>query len=188
MSDLAIRRDAWLGEDTARPLQSGVPLDTLVIIRELSAHDPGFHADWATRQNVWHPRQDELQGLFYYHKHVSSMDRGMAYQWPEWTITEDLVQVPLDYALLHDDMPVLDLLPGETPELLEGSMAAILKPQLDDVKTVGWAEVMYHLCRGGYVTPGWCARTFNVPMDWYGTLRTSPLLHSLERASEKGFA
>lgn len=101
-----------------------------------------------------------------------------------------MCEVPLGYALDHDDFPVLDILPGQTPEdnmemLADTSAAAmVLRPQLDDIDYVGWAEVFWKLLRAGVpdIDTYWLSTTFHVPMDWYATSNKSPVFQGFERA------
>ncbi len=175
-----------------QPVQGGFSLDSSVIVSKLQELDPGFHADLGSRLGVWHPNMDRWQGLFYMQKHICSLDRGASPQWPEWTTVNDVVEVPLDYALLHDDMPILDFDPFREHESVgEEPTASILRPVLDDVQKVGWAEVFHRLLKSGVhsdINVGWLARTFGVPMDWYAKMGMSPLSYSYQYAKDRGMA
>ena len=167
---------------------SGQSLDTSKIISALSNIIPGIQADPGGRLDVWHPDRDKFQGLYWYSKHICSMDRGQAPQWPEWVTEEGLVSVPLDYALAHEDLPVLSLKNGK-PDMCESDEAWIMRPTLKEVKKIGWAEVFWRLCKSDApVSPKILSALFHVDMDWYGSLATSPLDASWNEARRKGFA
>lgn len=174
----------------AAPLGTGeARLDSAVVIRKLEEHVPGLHADLGSRHGLWHPRQREVQGLFYFHRHICSMDRGIMRQWPEWDTKEDLVEVDVDYALLHEDFPVVAMAPGSRDaSLQEGQTAYVLRRTLDRVRSVGWAEVFWQLLAKKVpgVTAPWLAATFRVPMDWISGTKISPLSMSFEEGRRRG--
>jgi len=167
----------------------GLSLEAHEVVRILAEAVPGIHADPGSRRGYWHPNMDQFQGLYYYHKHLCSMDRGTIQQWPEWTTEEDLVEVPLDYALRHEDLPVLSL--GEHGEAVmeEWSTACVMRPMLKEVKRIGWAEVFWQVLNANLgLTQEWFARSFHVPMDWCGQMKKSPVAASYEEAKRRGFA
>lgn len=174
----------------ATPLQGGQWLDSHVIVQSLHALDSGFHSDPGARLNIYHPEMDEKQGLYYWSKHVASMDRGMTPQWPEWWTKEELVPVSLDYALRHEDFPVLDIKPGGDMSLQESDTAYILRPRVDRVRRIGWAEVFWRVLNLHlpHVRPWHLAAAFRVPMAWCGTLVQSPLSQSFQDARARDMA
>ena len=101
-----------------------------------------------------------------------------------------LVEVPLDYALAHDDLPVLKLNAAGEAEMREHTVATVMRPKLKSVVHVGWAEVFYHLIRLNLhgLDAKWLQTTFRVPMDWYGNIKNTPVVKSFLIAKGKGYA
>lgn len=167
--------------------QGGVWLDTSVIVDKLRQADSRFHADPGARLNIWHPDQSRMQGLYYWQKHLCSMDRGLTPQWPEWSTVAGLSEVGIDYAMTHEDFPVLSLVDKDNMENGKGT-ALIERPCIDDVKRIGWAEVFWHVIN--HRVPGidahWFAKTFRVDMAWMAETAGSPLSHTFRIALDKG--
>lgn len=144
------------------------------IKRKLEKRCPGLHFDLGGRMNIWHPRQEHLQGVRYYHKHICSMSRGMLPQFTVWKTKEQMVRVSVDEAA-RQAIPIFALdpltgLPGN-PEASSHGFA--MKEVKDDIETLGWMELFHHLCvaRLPGITPDWLAKTFNVNMGWFGKIR-----------------
>jgi hypothetical protein len=188
MWDVAHSSPGMLGE-APRPVR-GVTLNSADIVLRLSQLVPGIHADPGGRLGFWHPDVQIKQGLYYYHKHICSMDRGNMPQWPEWETEEGLAEVPLDYAIAHSDFPVLSLKPDGSSSMHESDTAFVMRPMLSEIKCIGWAEVFWRVLKAGIpgLTPAIIAATFRVPMDWYGQLKASPLSESYQQAKSRGFA
>ena len=178
-----------VGGDGTSPDQ-GIRIHHLDITKKLSEAFGGFNCDIAGRLGLWTPRQRELVGLYHFHKHVSSMDRGWATQWPQWTTKAGLVEVSLDYALAHDDLPIVNLTSDGQAILKDQTVATVIRPKLKSVKRVGWAEVFYYLLKLNIhgLDTHWLSRTFRVPMDWYGNAERPPLDQSYFIAKKKGYA
>ena len=132
------------------------------------------------------------------------MDRGRTCQWPRWSVVRELVEVPLHEAVQYDDpenMPVISL--NRQPGALakhnsrgeygidpEEIMTAYMeRPQLDDVERVGWAEVMWQICKAcPFVDPHTLGMIFRVPMDWYQNMNVSPLSWTTREAALRGWS
>ena len=168
------------------PLQEPRSLDSAVVVSRLEDKIPGIRADIGGKTNRWHPGIGDFQGLYYNDRHICSMDRGRMPMWPIWSTTQGDVQVPIDYALAHDDFPVVESYDGST-YWDDSYMASVQRPVLDDVTRIGWAEVFYQLIKRGYVTKQWIEAMFGVPMDWIDSVPCSPLQHSFNLGSEKSW-
>ena len=200
MATAELNREFIVGEGASPtlPLSRGtIRLDSALVRTRLESRVPGLHFDLGGRQGVWHPDQEKVQAVRYYYRHICSCDRGEMPQWPEWTLAEGLASVPLDEALKHEEMPILDIDPLEETGLLsdasrlyEHQKALVWRSQVDDIKRIGWAELFYRLLKANLpnLTPEWFAVTFRVPMDWYMQIQVSPLSWSFNRAKEKGWA
>jgi len=169
--------------------RQGIELHMDTVARILAETYPGFHADLGARHRIWHPEIGLEQGLYYYHRHISTMDRGFSPQWPVWSMIEEPVEVGLDYAIRHEDFPTVMLWPGEEPEVKpDGSqIATVLRPRPDCVQMVGWAEVFWRVLKKlnlPGLTKGWIQQQFRVPMDWYDQIRLSPIEWSRRKATE----
>lgn len=147
-------------------------------------------------EDRWYPDKDKLVGLFHFHKHITTMDRGWSHQWPTWDTTNGLVEVDFDYALRHDDMPIFRIKSkdpnvfSKRPDMTKVEKALVYRPQFNDVAQVGWAEVFWQLLnyRGlTGITPGWIAKTFGVSMDWYANGQGPPLMRCWIEGKKKGY-
>jgi hypothetical protein len=160
----------------------GVLLNMDAVAEKLNEVYRGFSQDPIGRRfDMWAPRVDELQGLFHMHKHICSMDRGLSPQWPRFTTKTGLKTVPLHYALLHEDLPVVCLPEDfkETPreELMDMNAPAMVEAtQIDDVKMIGWAEVLHQITVScPWISLGDLGRLFGVATEWAGQINGSPL-------------
>ncbi len=85
----------------------GTVLNEIQIQAALIRLNPGFHFDWATKFNMWHPYQNGKQGVYFNGKHLCSMDRGQIPQAPIWSTKTEGCRVPasdLSYAEAVDPM------------------------------------------------------------------------------------
>lgn len=186
----AATRDVFnTGPKTFGPLA----LDASTVASTLAEQTPGLHFDLGGRHNFWHPEQQKWQAVKYFSRHICSMDRGAMPQWPVWRTKEELVPVPLDYALAHEDFPILDIPLAKDPNIpiMHPAMKAlVMRPRFDEVDKIGWAEVFYHLLKANLpgITRAWLQHTFNVPMDWVGELKVSPLTYTFFEAEKAGWA
>lgn len=182
-------RRAFLEQPAGYQAPRGASLDSAVLKRELESLSQLFVLDLGARHRLWHPDQDRFYGIRYGHRHICSCDRGIMPQWPEWTTEEDLVEVTLDYAMLHDDLPVVSFIGPKAPDLRQPQMAAVMRPTLKEVKKIGWAEVVWRLMKAkipGLDVP-WAVHNLRVPMDWYTQMPKSPLVWSFDLAAQKGW-
>ena len=167
------------GDISRAQFKPGEPsLDTAVIIAKLNKLDPGYHADLGSRLDNIHPDIEKRQGLYYWGHHICGMDRGQTPMWPEWNTEGTLVEVPLDYGLKHEDIPLLDFdISKGLSEIPENPMARVMQPRLTSVEKIGWAEVFWKLAHDPVapIAPDVLGKLFNVPTDWVMSIGSSPV-------------
>lgn len=160
----------------------GILINMDVVAEKLNELYRGFSQDPIGRRlEAWAPRVADFQGLFHMHKHVCSMDRGLAPQFPRFRTKTGLRTVPLSYALTHEDLPLVCLpedsqgIPRE--EMMDMDAPAMVEAtQIDDVKMIGWAEVLHKITLTcPWISLGDLGRIFRVPIDWSGQIKGSPL-------------
>ena len=163
-----------------------VDMDT--IAEKLNEHYRGFvqgDRDGLLLEE-WRPRMD-LQNLRHMHKHICSMDRGKAPQFPRFRTRTGMKEVPLSYALAHEDVPMVCMADTSVMEDPDGhhATAMIEATQIDDIGMVGWAEVFWRITKAcPWISMGDLGRIFRVPVDWSGDIKGSPL-HTLWAAAER---
>lgn len=164
---------------------SGVTLDSADVVQKLNKQCPGIHADWGARHNLWHPRIESRQGLFYFHKHLCGMDRGVMRQWPEWSAEEELVEVPVEYALLHDDYPVCMGHVDEDSPLPDTALVFRSKPHR--VQHLGWAEVFYRVLNAKLpnISRPWIEQTFKVSLAFLDQMKDAPITASYKALDQR---
>jgi len=163
-------------------------IDSSDLITKLAERCPGIHADLGSRHaDRWHPKLSERQGLFFKHKHITSMDRDRIRQWPEWDVSEELVEVPLAYALAHEDLPVISLNDKGEANITNQETAFAWRMKPERCSHVGWAEVMYRLLEAKLpgITKVWLEREFRVSLDWLAHLPHSPLTESFLQVDKR---
>ncbi len=187
------KMEADLGSAETGVTQGGLNLYMPDVQSRLDLRTAGLCFDTGSRLGLVHPYMDTRQNVRYYHKHLCSADRGTSPQWPRWSMIQDLMEVDIDYALRHDDLPVLDIGPGcqygDVPYCDEGDTALVMRPTMDDVEKIGWANMFWHLLKANIpgITTEWLASTFRVSMDWYGGMRLSPLASTWVEGVKNGW-
>jgi len=166
-------------------VQSGHTLDSADVIAKLAKACPGIHADWGGRLGLWHPRIEERQGLFYYHKHICGMDRGVLRQWPEWSACEEMVEVDMAYAITHDDMPVCMGACDEDSPLPDTALVYRSKP--DRCLHLGWAELFFQLTKRNLpnIDRRFLERTFKVNLAFLDQMKCSPVSLSYQKLDQR---
>jgi len=132
-----------------------------------------------------------MQGLFYFHQHLCGLDRGIAPQWPVWDTEEGLQEVPLSYAVTHEDFPVLNVNACETTQddFDAADTAFVMRAQLTDVNKIGWAEVFWRLLHFNLpgITREYLETRFNISMAWMDQMNDSPIMESYNQAEARGW-
>lgn len=64
----------------------GETLDEFHIKKTLRSMNPGMHFDMGACLNLYHPRMDEWQGVFYNGEHICAMDRGVIPEYDIWRL------------------------------------------------------------------------------------------------------
>lgn len=180
------KRTSQLVGDTDRNLQHGTTqIHSSDLVEKMRKRQCLISSDVGTRQGIWHPNIENRFGLMYGHKHVCGVDRGWLPQWPIWEYEEDLVEVPLQEAMLHDDFPTLTLTDGEE-KIGEHTHALVMRPQIVDIENMGWAEVVWKVCKARI--PGLDPTFFRsfLPMDWYGEIGAPPVVACFNGARRAG--
>ncbi len=93
--------------EPGKGLDLGKTISSVEIERGLQELNPGLHFDVATKQNVVHPLQGELQGVFFDGKHIGTMSRGMV---PEFDVYDRMLgweDIPMVDAERYDDSKVV---------------------------------------------------------------------------------
>jgi hypothetical protein len=165
----------------------GDTLDPTVLVEELQKIDPTFHADWGARHSIWHPQQQRFKGLFLGHKHITAMDRTPMRQWPEWDVSEELVELPIDEAMLHEDMPIIALNEKGEDRITTQETAYCWRMKPEKCSHVGWAHVFYRLLEANIhgITRGWFERTFRLNLTWLDSIQRSPMAESYAQVEQR---
>ena len=185
---------ATVDESGEAPNLGPHPLYMPDVVTKLQERVPAIHADLGARHGKWHPYISTRQCICLGPMHLGSIDRGWAPMYPVWTTKDELRPVPLDYALKHEDFPVVDIRYGDLTR--DGQMvghdwpreeptALVLRPVPDDARYIGWCELAWTLIKRHPligITPVWWAEAFDVPMDWMGTLTQSPIVSTFNAA------
>lgn len=176
-----------VGEISEGAVPRGRTLDPADVIEKLAERCPGVNADWGARHNIWHPDIETKQGVFYYHRHICSMDREPLRQWPEWEVSEELVEVPIAHALLHDDLPIVLLNEHGEDDITNQDTAFVFRMKPERVKHIGWAELFYRLLAYGLpsIDRTWLERTFAVSLEWMNSMNESPLIASYNQVERR---
>ncbi len=164
--------------------RQGQTLDAAHVIEVLGKQCPGIVADRGGRHGLWHPRIETRQGLYFYHKHLCAIDRGEIRQWPEWSAEEELVEVPVEYAITHDDFPICMGACDEDSPLPDTAFVFRSKPQR--CEHLGWQELFYRLLSHDLpnITRPWIERTFRVDLSPMIELGDSPVAVSFKQLDQ----
>jgi hypothetical protein len=90
----------------------GTVLNEFKIQKALIDLNADINFDWGARLDIWHPYQDNKQGVFFRAKHICSMDRGQIPQAPIWSTKTETQRVPasdLSYGELTDPFTAPEL-------------------------------------------------------------------------------
>lgn len=105
------------------------------VLRELN---PDFHFDLGGKHGIWHPRQDQLQGVFFRGQHVCSMDRGMVPEFPLWSLRKERVRVPETDVGTAEEFPSFEVKYDAQGNAHRTGFVFVSKEVKDQILFVGW--------------------------------------------------
>lgn len=122
----------------------GQMIEDTEIKRACRACNPEIHFDMGVCLNIWHPRQDELQGVFWKGRHIASMDRGNVPEWPLWTVSRGMKLVDDSEVRLGDDMVLKETIFVDGKPVLTGK-SWVIRAEKDKILFVGWRHTLRKL-------------------------------------------
>ena len=123
----------------------GLTLDSAEICRVLRELNVGFHFDLGGNHNIWHPKVEKRQGVFFNGKHICSMDRGMVPEFPIHSVKSFSVSVPSHELTLSermDPMTLQEFLVDDKGMELPTGTHRVKRKQRDKVLLVGWRHTL----------------------------------------------
>ncbi len=157
-----------LGVDGYKQFQ-GRKLSASFVASQLLLRCSGLSIDPAGRRlNCWTPRQSEFQGVFHYHKHICSMDRGNIPEMPVWDCKNSPKQVTFSRAM-RADVPVMSIEKDPDGNEVGDPMCWVWQKLPEKIHKGGWRETFSRLldARLPGIDQPWLEKTFGVSLSGY---------------------